>query len=267
MNNNLIPTRITDKNGVSTTVYKSASFPSKNNKASLPAPSIKPKSRSNTPTLTPEQREETIELFMELSNKHKTFVLEIDDNKLRKGLHKYNDELILKLLDCTKRTDSSKEAFLLAAEGKNQKYVNKYLALHGDDYDLIFTTTQPGEYSSKIHNAIGSLDTYPQLPYKHTAEYYQKAVALTGVVAAIQDKIPNEDSTSSVFLTNNIVQKNDGYHLISRLTNDDLVDLIIERPEQWKEIADIVTSRQTQDPEIIRGILDYEVPTLREGTL
>lgn len=269
MNTNLIPTRITNKNGVSTTVYKSAPSPTKNTDAPLPAPSIKSKRQPGSPTLTHEERKDAIERFVTLANKGNDMVIPGEDAKLRAGLQKYNDELLIKLLDRTKRSDSSKDAFILAIQGKSQKYVNKYLALHGDDYDLIFTPIQPGGFSSKIHNAVNSLDTYPQLPYKHTDEYYQKAIALTGVVAAIQDKIPDEHSTSteSTFLTNSLIGKNGEYQLLSRLTNDDLVNFILERPEQWKEIADIITTRQTQDPETIREVLDYEVTTLRDGTL
>lgn len=266
----LTPTRITNKNGVNTTVYKNAPLPANNTAAPLPAPSLNPKAHSRSHSLTPEQRDEAIELFVVLSQKvNNPAALQSEDNKLRRGLKRYNNELIAKLLDRTKRTDSSKSAFLLAAEGKTQKYVNTYLALHGEDYDLIFRPMRPGSYSSRIHNAIDSLDAYPQLPYTHTDEYYRKATALTGIVAAIQDDIPNEQATSidSTFTTNSLVNKKGDPKLISRLTNDDLVDLILERPEQWKEIAIIITSRKTQDPGTIREVLDHEVPTLKDGAL
>lgn len=265
MNQNLVPTPIVNKNGVPTTVHKKAPQLATNSAAAVPAPSLKQKPRTPTTTMTPEQRAQSIELFVMLSNQGMPLERPSADNKLREGLNKYSDELLVKLLTHAQKDDTSNGAFLLAVEGKTEEYMHTYLALHGDKYDLIFETGRG--YSFNLPEAVDSLAEYTQLPYEHSDDYYQKAIALTGVVAAIQYKIPYEENGQAANAQYLSYSPAPDSKWTARLSNNYLVDFILERPDQWEEIADIITTRHTQDPDVIQPILDYEVSAMRDGTL
>jgi hypothetical protein len=273
-NSNLIATPIVNKNGVRTTVHKRD--PTTTTKATeLPAPDL---SRApGTGKLTAMERTAMVDDLASLFSLS-SFPPEIYGNSIdsyhplvmpfREKLENYSDELIGKLHKSSQSTDRSNGTFLLVDDDKSEEYLLTYLALHGNDYERVFETGRG--WSFNLPDAVNSLATYRQLPYEHTDEYYQKATALTGVVAAIQHKIPKEshweDHSEARYLTYT-PNPEDEEESLARITSDDIIELILERPERWTQIADIITERDTTDASLIRSIIDSDTSAISEGTL
>jgi hypothetical protein len=177
----------------------------------------------------------------------------------RDRLEAYSDELIHKMhAAMSDISHPATNAFVLAGKGKSEGYISTYLHFkeEANNYataGLLYT----------VEEAISSLSQYPQLKYENTPEYYRKAVALTGVIAAIQhhDQINDER-----FITCT-PDPAEAHKVLAHLTNSNLADLILENPAQWEHIAELVTERQTDDADFIRSVLFHEASAVREGTL
>lgn len=274
MKNNLVPTQIVNKNGVRTTVHKRDST-TMTKAAELPVPGSA--LRSGAGKLTSVERTVMVDklttLFSRSSYPPEIFGNSIDSYHpsvmpFREKLENYSDELIGKLHKSAHSTDRSNGTFLLVDEDKSEEYLLTYLALHGNDYERIFDTGRG--YSFNLPDAVNSLAAYRQLPYEHTDEYYQKATALTGVVTAIQYKIPREshweDHSEARYVTYTPNPENEEESL-ARIASDDIIELILERPERWTQIADIITERATTDTSLIRSIINSDTSSISEGTL
>jgi hypothetical protein len=61
------------------------------------------------------------------------------------------------------------------------------------------------------------------------------------------------------------ITTNDGEALT--LNNNELIDLIIRRPEDANRISSIVVDRDNPDAALIEEMLDTEVPALRDGLI
>lgn len=273
-NTNLVPTPIVNKNGVQTTVHKRGTTTTSK---VIPLPAPIPSTSIGTGNLSSLKRAKIVHNLSKRFSRNayppEVYGVTIDSYgplimPYREKLGSYSDELLGKLYKAAQSTDRSNGTFLLVNEDKSEEYLLTYLALHGDNYERIFDTGRG--YSFNLPDAVNSLATYRQLPYEHTDEYYQKATALTGVVAAIQYKIPKEshweDHAETRYLTYTANPENEKESLAS-ITSDDLVDLILEQPERWTQIADIVVERGTTDASLIRSIINSDTSSIAEGTL
>ena len=276
MKNNLVPTRIVNKNGVHTTVHKRVTD-SKWDATKLPAPHLNVPASSRA-TLSPEERASMVDdlatRFYQSVYPTDIFPDFVDENHpmmgpFREQLAKYSDDLIEKLHTAAELTGNRiSGTFLLAREMKSEQYLLTYIALHGEDYERIFDVGRG--YSFNLPDAVASMPTYPQLHFENTDDYYRKATALTGVVATIQHKVPHESHWNDHDLGRFIIYTPApkwGREQLARLASDDLIDLILETPEQWERIADIIVSRNTDDAKLIRSIITHESSAVSEGTL
>jgi hypothetical protein len=273
MKNSLVATPIVNKNGVRTTVYKRGEKVTVN-KASLPAPtSIAP----HTTELTSAERAVILnDITTRYSKKRYPLIGLTLDHKnplvmpFRETLEKYSNDLIAKLHANVQSTEGGKGAFFLIDKASSEERLTNYLALFesGQNHERIFETGRG--YSFNLLDALNSLSTYPQLQYENTENYYQQITALTGVVTAIQSEIPTErhwDDHSNGRLISYTPNPEYGRQQLARLTSDDLIDLILEQPERWEQIADIVVARSSDDVRLVRSILNSDASAIAEGKL
>lgn len=273
MKTNLVPTRIVNKNGISTTVYKSEATAT-SRAVSLPAPD--PISSPGGKLSATERSQMIDELCMLLESTHKKYKPLSSginpDNLLafRNRLAAYRDEVISKLHTNAQHQTGDNKAFLYVNNGASEEDLMNHLVLSEGDlaHERLFELGKG--YCFNLPDAVRSLHTYPQLNYECTEAHFQKVIALTGVVTAIQSEQPNErhwESHENGRLLTYTPAPRYGKEQLARITSDDLIDFILEQPECWEQIADIVASRGTDDTSIIRSIMDSETTAIAEGML
>lgn len=277
MKNNLVPTQIVNKNGVRTTVYKrdATALPKS---SSLPAPDLRSTSSRTEKLSSIERTKMTDEITMSfVRNMYTTSDIDliIDRNnplamEFRETLATYNDETIAKLHTNVQTEPRSNKAIVLASQKASEERMMNYLVIYENDqkYERLFKSGRGHSFS--IFDAVNSLSTYPQLQYENTEHYYQQITALTGVVTAIQSEVPNEshwDDHSNGRLITYTPNPEYGRQQDARLTSDDLIDLILEQPDRWEQIADIAASRRTDDVDLIRSVLNSDTSAVSGGML
>jgi len=175
----------------------------------------------------------------------------------RATLNSYATDLLITLhVSATAPDRDGRNAyFQLAREGKSESWVRTYIVLT-DDNNHLFENLG---YACSSRTAIESLRLYPSLSYENTPDYCRKAVALTGVVTAIQYRLHETENhyvrTEPRLLSYSPDAEGDGGRLV-RIANDELVGLILDRPTEWEQIADIVIERQTDDAVMVASVLD-----------
>lgn len=283
MKNPLVPTQIINKNGVSTTVHKRAAS-SRDMSSSLPAPvSQTPQSEALSTGARMSMVDYLTGRFLRLHNMEQRYYhtgtappVEVTDlhgeeaRAFRKQLATYSAELVEKMFTAARDIDHpASGAFSYVREGKSEGYLRTYFVFNEPQHDKVFKFDPRSRLRISIPDAIDSLSAYPHLQYEDAPAYYQKAVAICGVVAAIQSDVPNEkhgNVQEARFITYTPrPEEQDTY--LARITNDDLVDLILEHPDKWEDIAEVITTRQTDDAEFIRTIIFTGAYAMREGML
>lgn len=206
------------------------------------------------------------------------FSIATDDPKLytpRKRLATYSQYLLITLHHAAKTPSHRYNAFyMFANEDRDEGFINTYCLL-ADNEEKLFDADWG--YVSTIETAVHSLGLYPELD-RRNRRYEDQAIALTGVVTTIQRKFPNTESQyghkDAKLLR--YVPMADAYgdpdtadegDTVVRLANDELAQLVIERPDEWERIARIVVEREADDVEVIRSVLDAKVSSLSNGTL
>ena len=193
----------------------------------------------------------------------------------RKALESYSQYLLITLHSASKSPSHRYSAFFnFAHEGKDEDFVNTYCLLT-DHEDKLFDNDWA--YVCNIETAVKSLALYHDLKVSERG-YEQKVIALTGAVTMIQGQRPATESQYShddaKFLR--YIKLEDTYgdpetadegDTVVRLANDDLAQLIMERPDDWERIVRIVLERDTDDTEVILPIINADVSSLSSGTL
>lgn len=159
--------------------------------------------------------------------------------------------------------DNVKATYRFAKEGKSERWVRSWIMLR-EDHDHLFAGDRHYHVGG-VEAFINSLALYPELTYEDTDEYYQKVLALTGVVNAIQYALKDsegyyynytEDAHPRLLTYSMDPADNEGIDKVMRITSSDLAELILSRPDDWERIAQIVTERETDDVEFILSILE-----------
>lgn len=275
MKSNLTPTTITDKNGKVTTVHKKPRPASASKLPTLPSPEINTSSTSQSLSAAERRRLsfELVGLFLQHVYPPEIFGNNFPDGAKEKAqgyfrkLEPLSDELVSKLSNRA-GTGSGNGAFILVDEDKSEEYLMSYLYLSEDedDYAKIFEAGRG--FSFNLPDAVNSISAYPQLEdEKGSEDYYLKVKALTGVVTAIQHRVPNEDNWGDHRDGKFLMYTQKGEDQLARINNGRLINLILEYPERWEQIADIVVDRRTDDANLIRSILTSETNAMSEGTL
>jgi len=274
METNLVPTRVVNKNGISTTVYRSkATATSKT--ASLPAPELS--TSLGIGSLSVEERatmvDELCAMFESAHLKYKPLSIGINPDDLlafRNSLAAYRDEVIGKLHANAQHQTGDNKAFLHVNKGASEEDLMNHLVLSEGDlaHERLFKLG--AGYNFNLPDAVRSLHTYPQLSYECTEDHFQKVIALTGVVTAIQFGLPDErhwESHDNGRLITYTPSPRYGNEQLARIASDNLIDLILERADRWEQIADIVVARATDDTTIIRSVMDHETTAISDGML
>lgn len=178
-------------------------------------------------------------------------------------LSTYSTPMLIELHMSVVSGDERRANYMHACYGKSEGWLRTYLMLtyeHGE----LFSGDRLNE-GFKSHGATNSLALYPTLQFEDTNSYYSKALALTGVVSNIQYRLTENEGHYGHYKKNAkprlltySLDPEDEHDIdrIVRITSDDLIALIMSRPEDWELISDIVTERNTDDVGLIRSVLD-----------
>jgi hypothetical protein len=176
-------------------------------------------------------------------------------------LYDYSDEL-LKELDGLQQ-ESSEEFSTLARmveQGEKDGFVSNYIAfsdINDDDSDAKIALVRSLEH-------YGQLKPYVANMRKASPEVTAGARALLIVANHVNHISYSEDVPAEVLGTGDHAYDFNGAPV---LTNPEMVDLIMQRPEQASTINRIISERKVYDPETIRMVLDYPETALADGTL
>jgi hypothetical protein len=279
MNPNLIPTVIVNKNGVTTTVHKKPLDPSTTG-TGLPAAHLSP-----TTGLTEAQRSNMISQMhsrLETIEHHKDAIRDLlltyPDNAVT-AMHDYimtdapdNREqrhrtAFLRILSDPRHHDtgSTIHEYLTfrAALQPTASNINDGLALiralHG--YQQLPVMDSYGDADQETQEQITALLTVTQPLYKRYREHqsYILSVATTSGTHS-WDQPPVMPDPLEVGLPLEV--KDD-----IRLIGDDLINLIIERPENADAISRTIIKDGISDGALLREKLDSKTPALRDGIL
>lgn len=111
-----------------------------------------------------------------------------------------------------------------------------------------------------VSSFISALHQYPQLPAMENyaeapAEVQEKVIALLKVTEAVASH-PSTNRKSLTDVREGVL-----------LSGDNLIQLVLDRPEDADHIARIITERHTTDTAFITTILDSSAPALSHGII
>lgn len=268
---NLVPTRIVNKNGVATTVYKRPEKPAAEGSV-IPVPS------SSITVLSSMTRGQLIEevagIVYDLNkdedgndddiywdsarSRHRIDTIE-------EALLDHDEETLRRLMDALngKDYDSLSEMETLLSdgvfEGKNTRYINAIEQL----YPLVGT----GRGTSSLDVLIDSLKYYPGLGDLDVAKFPQIAAILNTVCIFEQNKPPAWADETLLWYSGREQAGDINYPV---LYSDELIELLSRRPHQAHRIVQFVLERGNPKPEditFIEEMLDSETPSIAEGAL
>lgn len=160
--------------------------------------------------------------------------------------------------------------YLFANEGKSEEWINLYHHVVETSY------SEEGKTCCSPRAAVNSLSLYPAMS-DDPATYYRQATALTSTVTEIQDALMTEHPEVTKRLVNSEAERrilsyadsdDNGRTRLVRLANDHLVNLILDHPDKWEEITNVIIQRLTDDVDIISSIIDSQHSRpLSAGTL
>lgn len=284
MNQKLIPTRIVNKNGVTTTVHKKAQSASASG-STLPAPSaaFTDTATTNRDELLTQIREwieipssrRTPELQQRLPDAISKLLLTYPDNAVT-ALHEYL------MTDLTDAEEQHKRERLLQLMGSERRAGTPAMV---HEYLNFLPAMQHNNHDPELGMAmISAIHGYKQLPvmenYAEADEITKQQVsALINVTSDLTSKYQNREfimmseswdksghrgPTSYDPMELGLPLEN-GDDL--RLIGDELISIIIERPEEAKEITRIIIKDRITDGVVIRDRITSETPSLREGII
>lgn len=237
----LTPTRIVNKNGVATTVYR------KRPDAAIASQSIPVLSASRTPS-----RAKTIS---ELS---KTFCSEGSLTSIHPhtrgavmdSLHEYSDAMLERISHILQNDPARNHSSVFERirvriiEGHSEGRINE---------TICFSHVLKGEGSHIVQLMLDSLHTYDQLPQTddlslESQRTIDQCVGLLHVIRPLSNMVG--------VLDNNW-----------KIENDELVEVVLNQPEQAERIADFIEDRQVIEVDLIKEMLANESPALSDGAL
>jgi hypothetical protein len=285
MNPNLVPTVIVNKNGVTTTVHKKPQSASVSSSA-IPAPSstltdtvtthrdeiitqirewLEIESYRRSPEIQSRLPDAISELLLTYSDNAVTAMHEYLTTDLNDSDAERNRELLLQLLGSSRRN--------VASPSTVHEYLNFLPALQHNNHNP--------ELAMAI---ISALHTYKQLPvmenYAEADETTKQQVsALINVTSDLIIKFDKREimMVSAAWTSGSFAPPRHydpmGFDLPlengdePRLLGDDLISIIIEKPEEAEEITRIIIKDRITDGELIRDRITSKAPSLREGII
>jgi hypothetical protein len=284
MNQKLIPTRIVNKNGVTTTVHKKAQSTSASG-STLPAPSAV---FTDTATANRDELLTQIREWIEIPSSRRTPELQQRlPDAISKLLPTYSDNAVTALheyimADLTDAEEQHKRERLLQLMGSERRAATPVIV---HEYLTFLPAIQRNNHDPELGMAmISAIHGYKQLPamenYAEADETTKQQVsALINVTSDLASKYQNREimmmSESWNKSGHRGPQSYDPMELglpldngdDLRLIGDDLIGIIIERPEEAKEITRIIIKDRITDGELIRDRITSATPSLREGII
>lgn len=284
MDSNLIPTVIVNKNGVTTTVHKKPQSAPASNSA-LPAPSCALK---DNPTTHRDELITQIHEWLEVPSSRRTPELQQRlPDAIGKLLPTYSDNAVTALYeylmtDLTDGEEQHKRERLLQLMGSERR-AGTPATVH--EYLNFLPAMQHNNHDPELGMAmISAIHGYKQLPamenYAEADETTKQQVsALINVTSDLTSKYQNRE-----FMMMSESWDKSGHHGPKsydpmelglplengddlRLIGDELISIIIERPEEAKEITRIIIKDRITDGVVIRDRITSETPSLREGII
>jgi hypothetical protein len=272
MNQPLVPTRIVNKNGVLTTVHKKpAGAPL--TAGTIPAPAAVP---SGTKLTAKERRDIKVMLIDEVSNACEEWNSNWSYENLEASLNSYNDATIAAIRDYLPTIppsfagDEDRGGFLFTLV-KNTTVRVSGSTVH--EYIVYKSCFPQGATASSIMSYVRALHSYPQLPVMDS--YAEADEATTAKVTALL-RVTNDlnmRSLQDIFLKGGEDQPEGSsplpvtYAPEPKITDDSIVDLIVERPDLADEIADLIITKKVRDGALIREMIESKTQSIRDGLL
>lgn len=178
-------------------------------------------------------------------------------------LNSYSTALLARLHDgaTTSIIPEMNVDYMLVNYGKSEAWMDLYYHVGRIAY------SDEGKVCCSPRTAVNSLSLYPTMS-GDTATYYKQATALTSTVIEIQDALMTDHPEVEKRLLSYVTSDDNGKEQLVRLTNDHLVDLILNNPDCWAEVTAVMIERHTDDVDLIGSIINarYSRP-LSTGTL
>jgi hypothetical protein len=286
MNPNLVPTRIVNKNGVTTTVHKKPLGPSSTSNA-LPAPAV---TALPTRALTEAQRSDMISKThrrlwvihggrnvgtgMYHADAIRELMLTYPDNAVA-SMHNYiMTDFTGNRIETRNRTDFLNAVMHYATTGNA---ANEYLtfrehlttsnhigikdnmailrALH--DYQQLPVMADYSEADQDTQEKITALLTVTQGLYNRYKEHQREALGSSKAGWGEPITVPDPLEFGLPLDTSKFV----------RLIGDDLINLITEQPENADEITRRILKDGINDSALLREIFESPAPALRDGLI
>lgn len=177
----------------------------------------------------------------------------------RKMIEKYPADLVQQLADAVSDNTLSYTVTCLVSYGLDSTTIReaRCFSEHLPQYGVHFAQIM-----------IRSLRHYPQLP-KHpdysTADETTKnqCIALMIATDTIHNGIKNVEEKYELLKS----QQDATGEPIMLLDGDGLIELLMDKPDQAQQIADLIVARKTGNGDLIRDILNHETPALADGLL
>lgn len=274
-NRNLVPTPIVNKNGVRTTVHKKVTL-APSAAVTLPSPAI----ATGSAVLSPEGRTEAITMIND-KVKESQSLNEWNPKKWSYGdlgttLRSCSDAVIIAIRDLLLVDPrgflqrEERDDFLFALAQKNEKVSGT--TIH--EYITYAEHLRGTPMSTKV-DLIKGLHSYHQLPAMQDYSDADQETAVSVItLLSVTKSLYSLDLMKNLFASS-IQKTSAGNHIpvtsddgdIVRLTDNNLVTLLIERPEAASEIKAIITGKGIIDGNLIREMLDSETPSIRDGLI
>lgn len=266
--NPLLPTTIVNKNGVTTTVHKRVDTSGKTTPVTIPSPAAKLPIAEGLA-----DAEATVGAALITVQSYEDFDHDIGDFRVLERLlarwepsvtrayakvidenpnHGY-DELVASVLH--NNHNPSEASYLLIAAQEDTKPDTDWSRFEGGTFAYALAketylgiTSLSEEYGFEL----------PELPFE--AED-QKLVEIFKALAVVTYAVYHSDTQKGLVS----ITMNEGEAVT--LNNNELIELIISRPEDAHRISRIVVDRDNPDATLIEEMLDAEVPALRDGMI
>lgn len=268
----LISTPVVTKNGVLTTVHKKpAGTPL--TAGTIPAPAAVPPATK----LSAKEREDIKAMLVdEVSNACEEWNSNWSWDNLEESLNSYNDTTISAIRDYlptipTSFAGEEERGSFLYTLVKNDLVRESGSTVH--EYITYKSCFSRGINASSIMSYVRTLHSYPQLPVMDS--YAEADEATTAKITALLNV--TSDLTTRYWQDMLLKAGKDQPETVAplpitsdpapRITDDSIVDLLVERPDLADEVIDLIVNKKVRDGVLIREMIESETQSIRDGLL
>lgn len=120
------------------------------------------------------------------------------------------------------------------------------------------------DYALRLYAGLDSVDRVSplEIPENILEPEDEQAAAVIAALLTVTNAVHAMDGEWGMMLTRN---RNGVFG--EKLSNDDLIDLIVDKPEHAERISNIIYERETTDVNLIRFVIESESSSMSEGVL